>query len=400
MSANAPFTNPVLASGPFKPPAATNCLSTPTFKLKSVTVWLPYCGCNCGNYPVPAAYLGDLSGGFTPAFTDSGCDGDQEHYCGCVHFLDAAIGSCSNEATALVMFDQGSCQVTATFTSNPAGACTPLTPCGSGGIYPGYLASPESLSNPSTVPAIAQVLLATVNISELAWGQHVQIYPVLDPVASAAGKCLQEGRSLDLDTPNTCGAAGPCFQKNSDGTTQTTSTTYTYSASTVPAWLNGGGGDITAINAPSEPSVLVGFTGHSPGCGWGNGAIGNIFEYANAPGFPDPTYGDPCGGWWVAQIIMLEIDGAPFCICSGVSGSEASNCTGAIPATVPLKRPPDPGPVTVTLHPTWMGAQTAYFPLTACNPCWVCSDVLGPPTYGAAWPPPCGTELPGCQCCP
>ncbi len=320
---------------------AACCGGPGSFKLKSVTVYLPYCGINCFGYnsASPSGIPGPTSLGL-PQYGGSGCDNDQNHICENIQFLSTSYLPYGGDWVVDFTIDQLTCIYTG---------------LGWGG-YPNR--GDNRLSSPSTIPVLAQSILSGIDVSALAWGQHIIVYPLIDSASSANGDCpCFYGYPYGLGNTET---KGPCF------TGGTNSTTYTYSADTIPSWI--GGSNVSGIAHITAVNTQIYLENCATGGYFGQASI-LAPEYWTVPGFPDATYGNP-PAWWCAQIVIVECDNAPYCVVELNRG-----CAADATAAPKLVLPPTCNASTiVTLHPTFAGDIGLYMPLGACPPPWSCQD--------------------------
>jgi len=340
---------------------------TASFKIKSITIWLPWCGTSCGvinqtskwwdgNNPGPEFGIPVAS---NPLPGASGCDNDDAHLCAGVQFLAVSAASPGpGYPIPTLSIDKYSCQVTQT----------------------GYFGDPiAALSTPSDIPTQANLymdLMVTQNLNLLQWGQHLCVYPSIDPVASAAGKCPA---AIYGSVPGSytmqdfaCVIETPLSLYNH--------AYFDYSVDTIPAWIPSNialppyspiiQGTIYAYNGPTHNAPYYGGSG----------------GFYDPPGFPDATYGDPCFGFWMVQVVVLEIDGAGLCIYAPpMFSSPLGNvpCYGTFPPSEPgaLPCPANPSQV-VTLRATlppaplpgqptvpYYGSMAVYLAAGYCDPC-------------------------------
>ena len=408
--------------------------STPNFRIKSATVYLPWCGFQCGSfqsgvgpvYPSCANDQTDLC--FNNQFLEldyaclaswfqglasghSGADGctSGQAVCGygqngsvtinqstCVasYSLTGTTPATNCSSTFIPQISTGD-PTTPASSSNPCGLyqppyngvygtgpCPSLCSCFNGdGVSPGQVistsASPAALSSETTIPSAAQAILDTLSstLSSLEWGKHIVVYPKIDAPSTAAGDCPASWN------PSVNGNS-ICFLS------ATASTTYTYSENTIPSWVNGGsdgeGGFVfSARNGPIlEPTAL------GTGCSSASPCWGDIdFGYPDPPGFPDGTYGNPYNGFYIAQIIMVESIGCPVCGTSAGIDVIPGICSGSYPSVSKFTLPCTNSSVTdITLRPTFIGNSITHLAGNACPPYCNCIEKFNCATAdGGQW---------------
>ena len=306
-----------------------------SLQLKSISLWVPWCGNPCG-------YVSNIaSGGYSPIPAspnpgDPGCDMDNAHICTQTQFT-----SINYQETLVQTINPFTCAVDSNY--------------GLGGIGEWFL------SNPTTVPTQANLWMDTLTarLSILQWGDHLCVYPKIDETSSAAGDCVYGYGNVSPWILNN----GPCLPADISSYTQTT---YSYSATTMPSWI---GGDYMF-------HVWEGYPGFGTIEAWNGPTF--LYNYglsSNPPGFPDPTYGNPGGpngGWWLVQVVQITFTGLPFCVAPDTEPYGSAACPGTFPA--PRTLTPSSSSGTITIRPTvgtpplpYYGGSVAFFANLACD---------------------------------